>query len=153
LFATASLLYVFLALAITCEDYLVPCIESVCAKGKIPDEAAGALLLAFGSSAPEIMMNATATLEGKTDLSLPAVLGSAMFAFGMIPAICALISGVNGGLALSPWPIIRDTVCYAGALALLCAILAKPSVGTGDALLLCSVYGAYMLVVLVPFLV
>lgn len=40
---------------------------------------AGASLLALGSSAPEIIMNATGTAQGKIDLSLPAVLHRPVF--------------------------------------------------------------------------
>jgi hypothetical protein len=46
------LLMCFLALAIICDDFLVPPIEHFCETYSIPDEAAGASFLAFGSSAP-----------------------------------------------------------------------------------------------------
>ena len=58
----AVLLLCFLALAIICDDYLVPPIELFCEKYNIPDEAAGASFLAFGSSAPEIVLATIATL-------------------------------------------------------------------------------------------
>jgi hypothetical protein len=56
------LLVCFLALAIICDDYLVPPIEHFCETYDIPDEAAGASFLAFGSSAPEIVIATIATL-------------------------------------------------------------------------------------------
>ena len=76
---------VFLALAIVCDEYMCPCIEAICERLEIPDDIAGASLLALGSSAPEIIMNATGTFAGKIDLSLPAVLSSGLIAFGFIP--------------------------------------------------------------------
>ena len=51
------LIFVFLGLAIVCDDYLCPAIDILCARLRIPDEAAGASFLAFGSAAPEIMIN------------------------------------------------------------------------------------------------
>ena len=63
-------LWLFLALAIVCDDFMVPSIEIFCRRWKIPDEAAGASILAFGSSAPEILINIVATVHGKVEMSL-----------------------------------------------------------------------------------
>ena len=49
-----------------------------------PDEAAGASFLASGSAAPEIMINFAATRRRKVDLSVSAIMGSAIIAFGRI---------------------------------------------------------------------
>eukprot|EP00329_Picozoa_sp_Boothbay-MS584-11_P002191 22078_1 len=94
-----ALLMCFLALAIICDDFLVPPIELFCERYNIPDEAAGASFLAFGSSAPEIVIATIATLfpdpnagKGGEDTGLSTVLGSAILAFGLIPAVSALQS-------------------------------------------------------------
>ena len=71
-------LYIFLALAFICEDYLVPAIEVLCARFSIPDEAAGASFVAFATSAPEIMVNAAATRRGKVEMSMSCIMGSAI---------------------------------------------------------------------------
>jgi Fe-S cluster biogenesis protein NfuA len=93
------LLCCFLALAIICDDYLVPPIEHFCERYQIPDEAAGASFLAFGSSAPEIVIASIATLGGAApddpdgdDTGLSTVLGSAVLAFGLIPAVSAMLA-------------------------------------------------------------
>ena len=86
---------VFLALAIVCDEYMCPCIEAICERLEIPDDIAGASLLALGSSAPEIIMNASGTFAGKIDLSLPAVLSSGLIAFGFIPPFCAAVAPRN----------------------------------------------------------
>ena len=66
-FNLCLLLAAFLALAIICDDFLVPPIEHFCEKYDIPDEAAGASFLAFGSSAPEIVIATIATLSGASE--------------------------------------------------------------------------------------
>ena len=131
------LLCCFLALAIICDDYLVPPIEHFCERYQIPDEAAGASFLAFGSSAPEIVIASIATLGGAApddpdgdETGLSTVLGSAVLAFGLIPGVSALLApppGLRnhsprandvdgdfppeldkGGLLLEIRPLIRD---------------------------------------------
>ena len=51
------------ALAIVCDEYLCPAIEEICERLQIPDDVAGATLLALGSSAPEIIVNVAATIR------------------------------------------------------------------------------------------
>jgi len=53
--------FVFLGLALICDDYLCPAIDIICENLQITSDIAGATLLAFGSSAPEIFMNVAAT--------------------------------------------------------------------------------------------
>ena len=108
--------FVFLGLAIICDDFLCPPIDVLCSRFSIPDDIAGATLLAFGSSAPEIFMNISATASGKVDLSLPAILGSAIIAFGFIPAICSF--SVKNPMSLSTWAVVRDAGMFLVCLGL-----------------------------------
>eukprot|EP00620_Florenciella_sp_RCC1587_P002846 CAMPEP_0182591892 /NCGR_PEP_ID=MMETSP1324-20130603/74796_1 /TAXON_ID=236786 /ORGANISM="Florenciella sp., Strain RCC1587" /LENGTH=244 /DNA_ID=CAMNT_0024809239 /DNA_START=1 /DNA_END=731 /DNA_ORIENTATION=+ len=113
---------VFCALAIVCDDYLCPAIEEICERLQIPDDVAGATLLALGSSAPEIIVNVAATVSGKIDLGLPAVLGSGLLAFGFIPSLCAFVSPAASHSKFTEWnaplmtlstgPVLRDAVFY-----------------------------------------
>lgn len=81
---------IFFALSIVCEEHLCPCIDEVCKRYKIPDDIAGATLLAVGNAAPEISMNIVSTINGKVDMGLSEVFGSGLIAFGFIPPLCAL---------------------------------------------------------------
>jgi Ca2+/Na+ antiporter len=68
---------------------------------------AAVTLIAFGSAAPEILLNSVSVLEDNAGLSLPAIFGSGMIAFGFIPSVCIL----NTGLAEHPLtikPILRE---------------------------------------------
>jgi hypothetical protein len=111
-----SSFFTFLAMAIICDEYLCPAIDTICEVQQIPDDIAGATLLAFGSSAPEIFMNLAATVKGQVTLSLPAIFGSAIIAFGFIPPICAF--AVPKTMALATWPVLRDSGIYCLALAM-----------------------------------
>lgn len=66
-------------------------------------------LIAFGSAAPEILLNSVSAVKKTSDLSLPAILGSAIIAFGLIPAMSILLNTKNE-MMLLPLPIVRE-VC------------------------------------------
>ncbi|KAG9403343.1 hypothetical protein AC1031_005990 [Aphanomyces cochlioides] len=149
--AIAALLYIFLGLAIVCDDYLVPAIETICEKLKIPEEAAGASFLAFGSAAPEILLNAVATGEGKIESmesSLSAILGSAIIAFALIPALCALVAPTT--LSISWGPMVRDSVVYIISLATLVYVMQDSQVNFWQSGLLVGVYFGYLLLIYIP---
>ena len=55
--------YAFVGLAIICDDYLVMSLERVCEKLHVREDVAGATFMAFGSAAPEIVVNAVTTLK------------------------------------------------------------------------------------------
>ena len=173
------LLCCFLALAIICDDYLVPPIEHFCERYQIPDEAAGASFLAFGSSAPEIVIASIATLGGAApddpdgdETGLSTVLGSAVLAFGLIPGVSALLApppGLrnhsprandvdgdfppelgNGGLLLEIRPLIRDVSFTIIGFSLIFVFGADGLVSRGEALVLVGGFFVYMVVVFLP---
>lgn len=74
---------------------------------KIPEEVAAVTLVAFGSASPEILLNTVSVVTDSSALSLPAALGSAMIAFGLIPPLCILFTP-HKKVNLQMWPIIRE---------------------------------------------
>jgi sodium/potassium/calcium exchanger 5 len=147
-----GLLYLFLGLAIVCDDYLVPAIEILCETLQIPEEAAGASFLAFGSAAPEILLNAVATAEGQLDSmesSLSAIQGSAIIAFGLIPGLCALVAP-GGSLTISWGPMLRDSLVYIISLVLLVCIIHDSYVTSWESAGLCAIYFLYLLLIFIP---
>ena len=46
--------YQFIGISVLCDEYLCPALDEVCEKLKMPRSLAGATLVAFGSSAPEV---------------------------------------------------------------------------------------------------
>ena len=77
--------YCFVGLAIVCDDHLVVSLETLVQKLQVPEDVAGASFMAFGSAAPEIIINAVSTIkatagsgsaaQSATDLGIGAILG------------------------------------------------------------------------------
>ena len=108
--------YCFAGLAAVCDKFLVVSLETLCVRWGIREDVAGATFMAFGSAAPEIIINAIGTITGESDLGVGAIIGSGMIAFSCIPGLCALVAGSD--LMLKRRPLARDSLMY--LLALLC---------------------------------
>eukprot|EP01084_Bolivina_argentea_P053227 97719_1 len=125
LFEVFCVIYCFFALAIVCDEYLAPALETLCVRWGVREDVAGATFLAFGSAAPEIVINAVATLKSQvtssntTSLGISAIIGSGMLAFSFIPAMCCFVSELT--LQLKRRPLLRDESFYLIALFTLCA--------------------------------
>ena len=57
------LLYAFVAVAIVADEHLVVSLETLCVRWSVREDVAGASFMAFGSAAPEIIINAISTLK------------------------------------------------------------------------------------------
>ena len=96
-------------------------------------------LLALGSASPEIVLNSVSAVEHAVSLSLNAVLGSAMIAFGLIPALCSWASPHNV-VHLRAGPIIREVCFYCIALFWFIYSMHDGNATTMEALSLVSIY-------------
>ena len=110
LLSSALLLIFYLIFCIT-DNHLVPTIEVFIKQFEIPETVAAVTLVAFGSATPELLLQSVAAIENTNDISLSAILGSAMIAFGLIPPLC-LLSTSHVELRLLAWPVIRETCFY-----------------------------------------
>lgn len=66
-------------------------------------------LVAFGSAAPELFLNSISAVAHTSDLSLAAILGSGIIAFGLIPPLC-ILSSSQPRVKLHLYPIIREVL-------------------------------------------
>lgn len=126
----------FQGLSIICDEWLVPALEVICVSLSIPEDIAGVTFMAFGSAAPEIVINSVSTIKtvirganaeegavGNEDeareqnMGVGAIFGSGIIAFTVIPGICALVA--PEGLVLKRRPLLRDVVAYGTCLSLL----------------------------------
>jgi len=151
-----ALLQCFVGLAIVCDEYMVPALETLCRRWGIREDVAGATFMAFGSAAPEIIVNAVATIqsmnagssadEKTTNLGVSAILGSGMIAFSMIPATCAFSS--SAPLMLKRRPLLRDEGFYMLSLLTLIYIIWDGLVVLWECALLVATYLLYLSVVI-----
>jgi len=137
-----AMLYTFLGCAILTEKFFVPILETIRHQFRIPQDIAGATLMALGSSAPEICVSVIDTVFGEEDLGLQSVLGSAIFNVCVIVASCAFVMPVN--LALTRNILIRDTVCFIISVGYLAFILRDGVVKSYEAVGFLVIYIFYI---------
>jgi len=138
-------LYGFMGLASVCDEYLVVSLEVLCIRWKIREDIAGATFMAFGSAAPEIVVNAVSTLKGQSEAGVGAIIGSGWIAFLLIPGACALFA--EGTLEIKRRPMLRDMVFYAIALAFLSFFFHDGKIEAYEASVLVLTYIIYLIVV------
>lgn len=95
-------------------DWLVDGSSAVAKKLKISDLVIGLTIVAFGTSAPELVINIVSSLKGATDIAIGNILGSNIFNVAFILGLCALIA---------PLKVTKGTVWKEIPLALLAATL------------------------------
>ena len=101
-------IYMFGALAIVCEEYLVPSLDKVIVNFNIQSDVVGATFMAAGTSAPEMFISAVGLFVAKGDVGLGTVVGSAVFNNFFIVAMCCFFAA---SVRLSLWPLLRDSIC------------------------------------------
>ncbi|MBD1565416.1 calcium/sodium antiporter [Vibrio sp. SA48] len=104
----------------------------------------GMTILAMGSSAPEMMVSATAALEGKTDTAVGNVLGSNIANIALILGITALIKP----LSVSSPVIRRELPLMIGVTLLSGALLWDNHLGFYEGALLFILFAAFIITML-----
>uniref|UniRef100_A0A672SA55 Solute carrier family 24 member 4 n=1 Tax=Sinocyclocheilus grahami TaxID=75366 RepID=A0A672SA55_SINGR len=103
-------LYMFLALAIVCDDYFVMCLEKICEKLNLSEDVAGATFMAAGSSAPELFASVIGVFITHSDVGVGTIVGSAVFNILCIIGVCGIFAGQV--VLLTWWPVFRDSFFY-----------------------------------------
>jgi len=90
-----GIIYVFLGVAIICDEFFVESLELISAALSLSDDVAGATFMAAGSSAPEL---ATAVISiifkpEPSDEGLGTIVGSAVFNLMVIIGLSAIFAG------------------------------------------------------------
>jgi Ca2+/Na+ antiporter len=148
------LLYCFLGLGRVADGYLVTSLETLCVRLNVREDVAGASFMAFGSAAPEIIVNAVGTMKAvytksvsgeDANLGVGAIIGSGMIAFTLVPGACALASSTP--LHLKRRPLLRDLLFYSIALAQLMYCIEDGVVTGLEAGFMLVLYTVYMCIV------
>lgn len=135
-------IYLFLLLAIICDDFFVPSIKKICDNLNVTEDVAGATVMAAASSSPELFINVIGTFLTEGDLGVGTIVGSAVFNILAVPACCALFA--NEVSKLEWWPVSRDTLAYAFTVLLLILTLRDGRVEWYEALILVICYILYI---------
>ncbi len=140
-----ALLLSFYLLAKVIESYFVASLDKIAVKLRMSNDAAGATLMAAGSSAPELFIALFAVfLPGKHEaIGIGNIVGSAIFNILAITGAVAVVKK-----ALIAWQaVIRDLVFYAVAVLLLIIMFKDGKVEWTDAVLFIGIYFIYIVVV------
>mgnify|MGYP000114642960 FL=1 len=147
-FEIIVLLYLYLGLAVLVDEYLVPAIDKICETVHMPDEVAGATLVAFGSALPDMLATTIGIATDNSNLGMGGVVGSATIAFALIPGLCGLM--VRAPSPISAGSLTRDALAFGAGLGLLIYFCSDDKIETWEAGCLVGLYAVYLLVVLVP---
>lgn len=113
------LLYIFMGLAVICDDFFVASLEQISDYLSLSEDVAGATFMAAGSSAPELFISLADNViaePGKT-IGVSTIVGSAIFNILVIIAVTGMLAGQS--LELDWKPLARDTLWYSLSIALL----------------------------------
>ncbi|XP_051801834.1 sodium/potassium/calcium exchanger 2-like [Acanthochromis polyacanthus] len=105
-----GMLYMFIALAIVCDEFFVPALTVIAEKLEISDDVAGATFMAAGGSAPELFTSVIGVFVSHSNVGIGTIVGSAVFNILFVIGMCALFS--KEVLNLTWWPLFRDVSFY-----------------------------------------
>ena len=139
-------LYMFLALAIVCDEFFVPALEEMSGEHhlNLSMDVAGATLMAAGGSAPELFTSFVGTFQ-QSDIGIGTIVGSAVFNVLFVIGMCSILS--KDVLTLTWWPLFRDSSYYALGLlvlSMLAGVLSKGEVAWWESLILLCMYFGYV---------
>uniref|UniRef100_A0A671QJ11 Sodium/potassium/calcium exchanger 4-like n=1 Tax=Sinocyclocheilus anshuiensis TaxID=1608454 RepID=A0A671QJ11_9TELE len=113
-------LYMFLALAIVCDDYFVTTLEKICEKLHMSEDVAGATFMAAGSSAPELFASIIGVFITHGDVGVGTIVGSAVFNILCIIGVCGIFAGQV--VFLTKFSVFRDSIYYILSVVALIAV-------------------------------
>nr|XP_061811166.1 sodium/potassium/calcium exchanger 1-like [Nerophis lumbriciformis] len=105
-----GMVYMFVALAIVCDEFFVPALEVITSKLGISDDVAGATFMAAGGSAPELFTSLIGIFVSHSNVGIGTIVGSAVFNILFVIGMCAIFS--REMLHLTWWPLFRDVSFY-----------------------------------------
>ncbi|XP_078425726.1 sodium/potassium/calcium exchanger 2-like isoform X1 [Cetorhinus maximus] len=143
LFHILGMIYMFIALAIVCDEFFVPSLTVIIDKLQISDDVAGATFMAAGGSAPELFTSLIGVFISHSNVGIGTIVGSAVFNILFVIGMCAIFS--KEILRLTWWPLFRDVSFYIVDLILLILFFRSNSIVWWESVILLSAYGCYVI--------
>ena len=143
-----GVVYMFLALAIVCDEFFVPALEEMASPRRLnlSNDVAGATLMAAGGSAPELFTALFGTFQASA-IGYGTIVGSAVFNVLFVIAICSFLT--KEVLTLTWWPLFRDSLYYAIGLVMLAifsGVVSPKEVQLWEAVVLFVMYLGYIVI-------
>ncbi|XP_068168188.1 sodium/potassium/calcium exchanger 1-like [Antennarius striatus] len=105
-----GMIYMFISLAIVCDEYFVPALGVITNKLAISDDVAGATFMAAGRSIPKLFAVLIGTCVSPITVGIGSIVGPAVYNILFVIGTCALFSRQT--LYLTWWPLFRDFSFY-----------------------------------------
>ncbi|XP_051732283.1 sodium/potassium/calcium exchanger 4 isoform X2 [Ctenopharyngodon idella] len=137
-------LYMFLALAIVCDDYFVMSLEKICEKLNLSEDVAGATFMAAGSSAPELFASVIGVFITHGDVGVGTIVGSAVFNILCIIGVCGIFAGQV--VLLTWWAVFRDSFFYILSVVALIVFIYDGKIVWWESLVLVLMYAVYIII-------
>ncbi|XP_077201296.1 sodium/potassium/calcium exchanger 2 isoform X2 [Paroedura picta] len=137
-----GMIYMFIALALVCDEFFVPSLTVITEKLEISDDVAGATFMAAGGSAPELFTSLIGVFISHSNVGIGTIVGSAVFNILFVIGMCALFS--KEVLHLTWWPLFRDVTFYIMDLILLIVFFLDNSIMWWESLTLLCAYITYV---------
>ncbi|NXX84979.1 NCKX2 protein, partial [Urocolius indicus] len=137
-----GMIYMFIALAIVCDEFFVPSLTVITEKMNISDDVAGATFMAAGGSAPELFTSLIGVFISHSNVGIGTIVGSAVFNILFVIGMCALFS--REILNLTWWPLFRDVSFYIIDLILLIIFFLDNLIMWWESLTLLTAYFCYV---------
>ncbi|XP_054656642.1 sodium/potassium/calcium exchanger 2-like isoform X8 [Dunckerocampus dactyliophorus] len=138
-----GMIYMFIALAIVCDEFFVPALTVITEKLTISDDVAGATFMAAGGSAPELFTSIIGVFISHSNVGIGTIVGSAVFNILFVIGMCAIFS--KEILNLTWWPLFRDVSFYILDLILLIIFFLDNFISVWESITLLSGYAAYVI--------
>ncbi|XP_054474556.1 sodium/potassium/calcium exchanger 1-like [Anoplopoma fimbria] len=137
-----GMVYMFVALAIVCDEFFVPGLEVLTIKLQISDDVAGATFMAAGGSAPELFTSLIGVFVSHSNVGIGTIVGSAVFNILFVIGMCAIFS--REMLHLTWWPLFRDVTFYILDLIMLIVFFLDNMILWWESLMLLMGYISYV---------
>ncbi|XP_034541987.1 sodium/potassium/calcium exchanger 1 [Notolabrus celidotus] len=138
-----GMMYMFISLAIVCDEFFVPALGVITDKLAISDDVAGATFMAAGGSAPELFTSLIGVFIAHSNVGIGTIVGSAVFNILFVIGMCALFS--REVLRLTWWPLFRDVSFYIFDLILLILFFLDNVIMWWESMMLVTSYTVYVI--------
>ncbi|XP_043101056.1 sodium/potassium/calcium exchanger 2-like isoform X2 [Puntigrus tetrazona] len=138
-----GMIYMFIALAIVCDEFFVPALTVITEKLTISDDVAGATFMAAGGSAPELFTSVIGVFISHSNVGIGTIVGSAVFNILFVIGMCAVFS--KEILNLTWWPLFRDVFFYIVDLIMLIVFFLDNYITHWESISLLLAYASYVL--------
>ncbi|XP_059191962.1 sodium/potassium/calcium exchanger 1-like [Centropristis striata] len=138
-----GMMYMFIALAIVCDEFFVPALGVITDKLAISDDVAGATFMAAGSSAPKLFAFLIGVFTTHSHVGIGTIVGSAVYNIVFVIGMCALFS--REVLHITWWPLFRDVSFYILGLIFLIIFFLDNVIMWWESMMLVACYTLYMI--------